>query len=252
MPTESRLLLIADEDCQTREPYRAVLESAGYRVGIAADHATALARVAAGATDLVLLVLPVPTAQDLEFCSQIRARQGTIHLPIIVLASAPVRSAAAREVLAVADEYLPLPVQAADLLDRVHLWLWIRQRLRATETNAWCELTQEHLLDHYSWRERCAQDAAALAMARTVSDQLHQPLTALQGWLELWQDTGFGEETPEFWYAKFRAATDSLAHRIDALSRIVRFEPRDRDGQVEVDVVRGQMLRADRGKQIEL
>jgi CheY-like chemotaxis protein len=188
--------------------------------------------------------------QELDFCRRLRAQQGTIHLPIIVLAPRADSDAVVKGLLACVDEYVTLPLKAADLLDRVQLWLWIRRRLRGTEGEAWSEPAQDHVLEHYAWQQRRAQDAAALAMARTVSDQLRQPLTALGGWLELWHDTGFEEQTPEYWYTKFRAATDSLAARLDALCRIVRFEPRDIAGQVQVDVVRAQVPNGDAGSEV--
>jgi DNA-binding response OmpR family regulator len=249
MSVWSRPLLIVDNEAQTRDQYRALLENAGYRVETAAATAAGLARVAAGAIDLVIFSPARLGVQELDFCRQLRAQQGTIHLPIIVLA--PRAGAGAEGLLTFADDYLTLPLKDADLLDRVQLWLWIRQRLRGTYGEAWPEPAQDHVLEQYAWQQRRAQDAAALAMARTVSDQLRQPLTALVGWLELWHETGFGEETPEYWYTKFRAATESLAARLDALSHIVRFEPRTVAGQVQVDVVRGQMLSADPGPTIQ-
>jgi DNA-binding response OmpR family regulator len=247
MSSWSRPLLIVDDDAQTRDHYRALLEDAGYRVETAATTAAGLTRVATGGIDLVIFSPARLGVQELDFCRQLRAQQGTIHLPIIVLAPHAGTGPGAEGLLTYADDYVTLPLKDVDLLDRVQLWLWIRQRLRGTHGDAWPEPAQDHVLEHYAWQHRRAQDAAALAMARTVSDQLRQPLTALAGWLELWHETGFEEETPEYWYTKFRTATDSLTARLDALCRIVRFEPRHVAGQIQVDVVRGQVLSEDPG-----
>jgi DNA-binding response OmpR family regulator len=254
MPLWSRPLLFIDlreDEAQTRDQCRALLENAGYRVETATATADALAHVGAGAIDLVIYSPARLGVQELDFCRQLRALEGTVHLPIVVLAPYAVARAGAEGLLTSADDYVTLPLKDADLLDRVQLWLWIRQRLRGTYGEAWPEPAPDHVLEHYAWQQRRAQDVAALAMARTVSDQLRQPLTALAGWLELWHETGFEEETPEYWYTKFRAATDSLTARLDALSHIIRFEPRSVAGQVQVDVVRGQMLSADRGPTIQ-
>src|SRR3954452_3766796 len=237
----SRPLLLIIDDAQTRDRYQALLENAGYHVETATATAAALARSAAGAIDLGIFSPALLGVPELHFSRQLRAQQGTTHLPIIVLAPRADPGAGADGLFACADEYVTLPLKDADLLDRVQLWLWIRRRLRGTADEAWSEPAQDHVLEHYAWQQRRAQDAAALAMARTVSDQLRQPLTALVGWLELWHETGLGEETPEYWYTKFRAATESLAARLDALSHIVRFEPRNVAGQVQVDLARGQM-----------
>ena len=123
----------------------------------------------------------------------------------------------------------------AGLLDRVELWMWIWRRLQAIHTNALQAPEPLSLLQGRAMQRRQAQDAAALSMARTVNVQLRQPVTALLGWLELWQQQDFGEEPPQFWYAKFRAAADSLAARIDTLARITSYEPIDIGGQVQLD-----------------
>jgi DNA-binding response OmpR family regulator len=238
---------LREDEAQTRDQCRALLENAGYRVETATATADGLASVVAEAVDLVIYSPSQLGVQEMDFCRQLRALQGTIHLPIIVLAPHAVTGAGDEGLFTCADDYVTLPFRDADLLDRVQLWLWIRQRLRGTYDEVWPDPAPDHVLEYYAWQQRRAQDAVALAMARTVSDQLRQPLTALVGWLELWHETGFGEETPEYWYTKFRAATDSLTARLDALSHIIRFEPRNVAGQVQVDVVRGQMLSADPG-----
>jgi CheY-like chemotaxis protein len=205
-----------------------------------ADGSTALTRVQAGGVDLVLLDLRLPDAEILKLCRQFRAVEGDIHLPIIVLAR-PMSEAQRRAAfIGEADDYVVKPINAPDLLDRVQLWMWIHERLKGTRPQTVHGREQLLQLGKHSLREQLAQDAAVIAMARTASDQLRQPLTALLGWLELWKDTGFAEEPPEYWYGKFRAAADGLSARIDALSRVVRYEPKEVDGQVQIDIVSAQ------------
>src|SRR6266581_4194508 len=82
----SRPLLLVDTDPQSRDRYRALLENASYRVETAVDSAAALDRLAAGAIDLVIYAPALLGVQELDFCRRVRAQQGVIHLPIIVLA----------------------------------------------------------------------------------------------------------------------------------------------------------------------
>jgi len=240
MQATPRVVLVVDDDPATRMRLQELMEKAGYSVETAADGATGLARVRSGGVDLVLLDLTLPDRELLELCRRLRAAEGDIHLPIIIL-SRPMSEAERRAAfIGEADDYTVKPINAPDLLDRVQLWMWIHERLKGTRPQDQHGGEQLLLLEKHSLRERLAQDAAVLAMARTASDQLRQPLTALLGWLELWKDTGFAEETPEYWYDKFRAAAGSLNARIDALSRVVRYEPKEVDGQVQIDIVSAQ------------
>src|SRR4051812_44624945 len=105
----SRPLLIVDHDASSRDRYRALLEHAGYRVETAAT-AAALTRVAAGAIELVIVSSPRLGAQELNFCRQLRAQQGTIYLPIIVLAPHAGPEARAEGLLTCADDFVTLPL----------------------------------------------------------------------------------------------------------------------------------------------
>jgi DNA-binding response OmpR family regulator len=230
-----------DATAPTGADLRAHLERAGYRVEPVADIAVGLARVDSGAIDLVVLRLRHANAQDLAFCRQLRAQEPRLHLPILLLVH-PLTVKAQPNLLAVADDYAFYATDGTALLDRVDLWLWIRRRLKGIKTPAPQGPEPLGDLQPRGARRRQAQDAAALAMAHTVSDQLLQPLTALLGWLELWQHEGFDEQPPAFWYAKFRAAADSLATRIDALGRITQYEPLDIGGQVQVSTPRARHL----------
>jgi DNA-binding response OmpR family regulator len=232
----------ADFTAPTADDLRAHLQRAGSRVEVVVDSAIGLARVASGAIDLALVRLGPADAWDLALCRQLRAREHGLHLPIVVLVPPPTEHTSP-ELLALADDYVHYSPDVTGLLDRVELWLWIRRRLKAIYTQTSQLPEPLSLFQPRALQRRQAQDAAALAMAHTVSDQLRQPLTALLGWLELWQQGDFGEQPPAFWYAKFRAAADSLAMRIEALGRITRYEPLDIGGQVQVSTPRPRRRR---------
>jgi DNA-binding response OmpR family regulator len=230
-----------DRTAPSAEDLRAHLQRAGSRVELVVDSAIGLTRVAIGAIDLVLLRLGPADVSDLAFCRQLRAQEHGLHLPIVLLVS-PRTADAQPDLLALADDYAVYSADVTGLLDRVELWLWIRRRLKAIYTQTTQVPEPLSLFQPRALQRRQAQDAAALAMAHTVSDQLRQPLTALLGWLELWQQGDFGEQPPAFWYAKFRAAADSLAARIDTLGRITRYEPLDIGGQVQVSTPRARRI----------
>src|SRR5262245_35770159 len=122
-----RPLLLVVEDAQTRDRYRAMLENARYHVETAEPGAAALARSAAEAIDLVIFSPDRLGVQELDFCRRVRAQQGPIHLPIIVLAPRAGVDAVVKGLLVCVDEFVTPPWKEAGLLDRVQLWLWIRQ-----------------------------------------------------------------------------------------------------------------------------
>ena len=84
MATRERILVVDDEE-DTRELLRALLESEGYAVTTAADGEAALARVQETRPDLILLDIMMPEMDGLEVCDHLRFDPATRDVPIIFL-----------------------------------------------------------------------------------------------------------------------------------------------------------------------
>jgi PAS domain S-box-containing protein len=124
------VVLVVEDDPTIREVVQALLESAGDAVMAVADGLAALACVAAGGVDLVLLDLMLPDFNGLELCRRLRASEDGAYLPIIMLTA--LNSVADRHAgfAAGADDYLGKPFEANELLDRVDVWVRTRRRLK--------------------------------------------------------------------------------------------------------------------------
>src|SRR6478735_2947316 len=86
MPAEERLrvLVVEDHDALAALVYM-VLTGAGYLAETAATGQAALARLRAGAVDLVLLDLMLPDMSGLDICREVRAQASEVYLPVLML-----------------------------------------------------------------------------------------------------------------------------------------------------------------------
>jgi two-component system OmpR family response regulator len=113
-------ILIADDEAHIREVVRYALERDGHRVELAGDGAAALARIAAGGVDLVILDVLMPELDGLSLCRRIRARG---RLPIIFLSS---RTEEADRILGLdlgGDDYVTKPFSLEELVARLRALL---------------------------------------------------------------------------------------------------------------------------------
>src|ERR1043165_8856115 len=111
------LVLVADDDADTRLLFRTVLESRGYCVIEAADGEETVSAAVSARPDLILMDGSLPRLSGVEAARQIRRSSQTGHVPIVFIsghAGAPF-IALARE--AGCDEYLVKPFDLGQLED---------------------------------------------------------------------------------------------------------------------------------------
>ncbi len=130
MEFASRVILIVEDEPETADLLRELLEQAGYAVKIAVDAATALSQLT-GEIDLVLLDRMLPDLDGVELCRLLRAHGGASYLPIIMLTSLASPEQRHAGFAMGADDYLTKPFEVTELLDRVQVWVRTRQRLKA-------------------------------------------------------------------------------------------------------------------------
>ncbi len=116
-----RTILVVEDDPVLRDTIVYNLRADGYDVLIAGDGAAALDAAQRSRPDLVLLDLMLPVLDGLEVCRQLRQRQETTDVPILML------TARADE----ADKVVGLELGADDYVTKPFSWRELRARVRA-------------------------------------------------------------------------------------------------------------------------
>ena len=83
---EVRVLFVED-DPDLAEMYRTKLELDGYVVSVARDGEEAIARASADPPDLVFLDIRLPRMDGIQVLEELRAREQTKHLPVVILSN---------------------------------------------------------------------------------------------------------------------------------------------------------------------
>ena len=122
-------ILLIEDDRRLAEMLSEYLGEAGFRVSVAGDGRTGLARLAAEPYDALVLDLMLPDMDGLELCRQLRATSDT---PVLMLTA---RGDAMDRVVGLevgADDYLPKPFEPRELLARLRAILRRRDPARSS------------------------------------------------------------------------------------------------------------------------
>lgn len=113
-------ILVVDDERDIRNLLKQVLEHAGYEVETATNGREALEMVDRALPDLMLLDIMMPEIDGWEVCRQVKAKQKTKGVPVILLT---VRNQALDKVVGMevvgADDYVTKPFDLDELLARV-------------------------------------------------------------------------------------------------------------------------------------
>jgi pilus assembly protein CpaE len=112
-------ILVIDGDRASQRVLAIGLRQGGYEVKVAADGPEGLKALAAEQPDLVVMDVVLPRVNGYEVARSIRARQGTHHVPILLLATGKDLQDNIRGLRAGADDFLVRPFDPAELLARV-------------------------------------------------------------------------------------------------------------------------------------
>jgi PAS domain S-box-containing protein len=115
-------ILVGDADPATRERLRRVLSSAGCQVEEITSRRAAIAAIHSP-PDLIIADAALAMRNGYALLRQFRAHSATSWLPVILLAAAPDERERREAIEAGADDYLPKPFGARELLSRVALHL---------------------------------------------------------------------------------------------------------------------------------
>ncbi|MGC1495961.1 MAG: phosphate regulon transcriptional regulator PhoB [Sulfitobacter sp.] len=127
--TQPQVLLVEDEPAQ-REMLAYNLEAEGYDVRRAENGEEAMLLVAEAKPDLMILDWMMPMMSGIEVCRQIKTRDDTRDIPIIMLSARSEEVDAVRGLETGADDYVIKPYALKELMARV------RTQLRRTRPAA--------------------------------------------------------------------------------------------------------------------
>ncbi len=119
-------ILVVDDVPQNVRLLEAVLEAHGYDVVSATDGRTALQTVESASPDLVLLDVVMPGLDGYGVCRQLREREETAVLPVIML-TASEGSSKTKGIEAGADDFISKPFNRDELLTRIRSLLRIKR-----------------------------------------------------------------------------------------------------------------------------
>jgi len=127
-------ILVVDDTETMRSFYRLLLDSQGYEVEAAQDGVEALQMVRSSTPDLVLMDLVMPNMDGIECCRQIKAREDSRDVKVVMVTSRSEYTRISEAFAAGCDDYVVKPVDRTELMLKVKELLkfsHLRQLLRS-------------------------------------------------------------------------------------------------------------------------
>ena len=122
------LILVVDDDPNSREIVQTFLESRGYSVRTAANGEAALAAAAERAPDLILLDVMMPGMDGWEVARTLKDHADFADIRVVMMTARSDFSDKQKGLQAGADDYLVKPIQLEDLGNTVKRNLEVRSR----------------------------------------------------------------------------------------------------------------------------
>lgn len=158
--TQPTVLVVEDEPAQ-REVLGYNLEAEGFRVVKAASGDEALMMVPEENPDIIVLDWMLPNVSGIEVCRQLKTRNETRNVPIIMLSARSEEVDKVRGLETGADDYVVKPYSVVELMARVRTQL---RRTRPATVGARLEY-EDIILDAET--HRVTRDGAALKLGPT-------------------------------------------------------------------------------------
>jgi class 3 adenylate cyclase len=177
-------ILVADDNPDNLEIFRARLAAHGYEILTANDGEAALAIAEGQKPDLILLDVMMPKLDGIEVCRHLKADASVPFMPIIMATAKAGSQDIVAGLEAGADEYLTKPVDQPALVARVKSMLRIKAlhdqvqeqaaqlEAQAVELAHWNEKLQRRVADQVEQLERLSR------LKRFVSPQLAELIVA--------------------------------------------------------------------------
>ncbi|SMH54380.1 PP2C family protein-serine/threonine phosphatase [Azospirillum agricola] len=164
---ERARVLVVDDNRINRHLLLALLERGGIRqVEQAADGNEGMERLESFKPDLVLLDLMMPHLDGFEMCRRMRADPRWKRLPVLIQSSLNRAEDRARAFAAGATDYVTKPINAVELLARVHIH--IQKRCLLHDLEQYHARSQRELALARNMQERLMPSPARLATLRAA------------------------------------------------------------------------------------
>lgn len=124
----SRHILIIDDHFDFVEALSQLLNEHGYRCSVAFNGQSAFAYIEEQQPDLILLDIHLPDIDGLHICTELKQRDETRLIPIIIITAQADRQAQLMSIEAGAEGYLQKPIDRQELAIRVHTLLRVKHR----------------------------------------------------------------------------------------------------------------------------
>lgn len=195
----SERILVVDDNADMRRYVRRILRE-HWVIETSSDGMSALERVRKSPPDLLIADLMMPGLDGLSLVSAIRDHAATAEIPVLVLSARSNEEASIDALNAGADDYLPKPFTARELVARVAVQL-ARARLRQAERMARqsAEATS-HFKDE---------------LVSLLSQSLRNPLDVMLKTVQLLKDQSAGTEDARRALELIRASTREQHRLID-------------------------------------
>jgi signal transduction histidine kinase len=196
--TDERILVV-DDNADMRRYLRRILQES-WKVDTANDGMAALAKVRKSPPDLIIADLMMPGLDGLSLLGALRDDPRLANIPVMVLSARANEDASIDALSAGADDYLPKPFAARELLARVAVQL-ARNRLRRAERAA---------------REVAEQSSFMKdELVLMLSNSLRSPLNVMLNTISVLKDQTFGTEEARRAVEIIRASTREQHRLID-------------------------------------
>ena len=129
---EPARVLVVDDNEMNRDLLARRLQREGHQVELAVDGVDALAKLNAGAFDLVLLDIMMPGMDGYQVLAQLKADEALRHVPVMLISALDDTDSVVKGLALGADDYLPKPFNPHILRARVNASL-ARKHLRDCE-----------------------------------------------------------------------------------------------------------------------
>lgn len=112
-------ILVVDDEPNVLRMVSYALHAEGFEVVVAQNGADALSKVQTETPNLILLDIMLPDMSGVEVCTQLRNKQETVDLPIIILSALSQVPEKIKGLEAGADEYITKPITPGELVARI-------------------------------------------------------------------------------------------------------------------------------------
>lgn len=170
-PAERNLILIADDDPDTRALLHDTLTAAGFAVITACDGAGALALLADIVPDLIVLDAMMPAPDGFETCRLIKKQAKLAAVPVIFMTGLTDSEHVIMGLRAGGVDYVTKPVMLDELVARIHVHIG----------NAWLMRSAHEALDATGRRLIAADDQGRIRWSTPLAATLLAALPADAG-----------------------------------------------------------------------